>query len=91
MHINHMKRQFFILSLILMAATAMWAAPALRGAFTVTQADGTLLTIEQFGDEYFHWTETADGTLVIPTRQGYFVAVIDDKGEPSFVVARSNS
>ena len=59
----------------------MWAAPALRGPFTVTQADGTLLTIEQFGDEYFHWTEIADGTLVIPTRQGYFVAVIDDKGE----------
>ena len=59
----------------------MWAAPALRGAFTVTQADGTLLTVEQFGDEFFHWTETADGTLVVPTRQGYFVAVIDNKGE----------
>ena len=76
-----MKRQFFSLFLILMATTAMWAAPALRGAFTVTQADGTLLTVEQFGDEFFHWTETADGTLVVPTRQGYFVAVIDDKGE----------
>ena len=81
MHINHMKRQFFSLFFILMAATAMWAAPALRGPFTVTQADGTLLTVEQFGDEFFHWTETADGTLVVPTRQGYFVAVIDDKGE----------
>ena len=76
-----MKRQFFSLFLILMAATAMWAAPALRGPFTVTQADGTLLTIEQFGDEYYHWTETADGTLVVPTRQGYFVAVINEKGE----------
>ena len=76
-----MKRQFFSLFLILMAATAMWAAPALRGPFTVTQADGTLLTVEQFGDEFFHWTETADGTLVVPTRQGYFVAVIDNKGE----------
>lgn len=76
-----MKRQFFSLFLIFMAATAMWAAPALRGPFTVTQADGTLLTVEQFGDEFFHWTETADGTLVVPTRQGYFVAVIDDKGE----------
>ena len=76
-----MKRQFFSLFLILMAATAMWAAPALRGPFTVTQADGTLLTVEQFGDEFFHWTENADGTLVVPTRQGYFVAVIDNKGE----------
>jgi len=76
-----MKRQFFSLFLIFMAATAMWAAPALRGPFTVTQADGTLLTVEQFGDEFFHWTETADGTLVVPTRQGYFVAVIDNKGE----------
>lgn len=76
-----MKRPFFSLLLTLIAATAMWAAPALRGAFTVTQADGTLLTIEQFGDEYYHWTETADGTLVVPTRQGYFVAVINEKGE----------
>ncbi len=76
-----MKRQFFSLFFILMAATAMWAAPALRGPFTVTQADGTLLTVKQFGDEFFHWTETADGTLVVPTRQGYFVAVIDNKGE----------
>ena len=76
-----MKRQFFSQFLIFMAATAMWAAPALRGPFTITQADGTLLTVEQFGDEFFHWTETADGTLVIPTRQGYFVAVINEKGE----------
>ena len=76
-----MKRPFFSLLLTLIAATAMWAAPALRGAFTVTQADGTLLTIEQFGDEYYHWTETADGTLVVATRQGYFVAVINEKGE----------
>jgi immune inhibitor A len=76
-----MKRPFFTLLLTLIAATAMWAAPALRGTFTVTQADGTMLTVEQFGDEYYHWMETADGTLVIPTRQGYFVAVIDDKGE----------
>ena len=84
-----MKRQFFTLFLILMATTAMWAAPALRGAFTVTQADGTLLTVEQFGDEFFHWTETADGTLVVPTRQGYFVAAIDDEGRltPSDVLA----
>lgn len=76
-----MKRPFFSLLMTLIAATAMWAAPALRGTFTVTQADGTMLTVEQFGDEYYHWMETADGTLVIPTRQGYFVAVIDDKGE----------
>ena len=59
------------------------AAPAIRGRFTVKQADGSLLTIEQFGDEYHHWTATTDGTIVINTGHGYFIAEIDEKGQLS--------
>lgn len=59
------------------------AAPALRGTFSVKQADGTLLTIEQFGDEYHHWTATPDGVIVIPTAHGYFLAQIDHAGQLS--------
>ena len=39
-----------------------------------------MLTIEQFGDEYHHWTTTTDGTIVIATDKGYCVAEIDDRG-----------
>ena len=46
----------------------------------VMQADGTWITIEQFGDEYHHWTTTSDGVMVVNTGKGYYVADIDDKG-----------
>ena len=72
--------------LVLTAVTTLMAicinaAPALRGLFTVEQPDGTLLSIEQFGDEYHHWTATSDGTLVVNTGHGYYVAQIDETGE----------
>ena len=68
---------------MLLGLMALWtqAAPALRGAFTVTQADGTRLTIEQFGDEYHHWTSTTDGIMVVNTGKGYYVAHIKDDGQ----------
>lgn len=59
------------------------AAPALRGPFTVKQSDGTWLTIEQFGDEWHHWTATTDGTLVMATAKGYCIAQIDEQGRLS--------
>ena len=75
-----MKKVLLLLATF-MAMLSIEAAPALRGPFTVKQADGTLLTIEQFGDEYHHWTSTTDGTMIINTGKGYFVADIDENGE----------
>ncbi len=56
------------------------AAPARRGMYTITQPDGTTVRIEQFGDEHHHWTATADGTLVVNTQRGCYVAQIDGQG-----------
>lgn len=64
-----------------MAQLAMLAAPALPGVWQVKQADGTLLSVEQFGDEYHHWTATTDGVLVVNTGKGYYVAAIDEDGQ----------
>lgn len=75
-----MKKPILLIALGLMALLAN-AAPALRGAFTVTQADGTRLTVEQFGDEHHHWTATADGSLVVNTERGYYVARINESGQ----------
>ena len=65
---------------VFLTAISTWAAPAIRGSFTVRQPDGTFLTIEQFGDEHHHWTSTSDGTLVINQGGAYYVAAIDDAG-----------
>ncbi|MBQ8464224.1 MAG: M6 family metalloprotease domain-containing protein [Prevotella sp.] len=70
-----------LLLALLLAAIQAQAAPALRGPFTVRQPDGTLLTIEQHGDEHHHWTATVDGTLVVNTGLGgCYVAQINDEG-----------
>ena len=61
----------------------MWAAPALKGTFTVRQPDGTLIGIEQHGDEHCHWTTTEDGTLVVNKGGAYYIAEIQDSGELS--------
>lgn len=78
-----MKRQILFYLIVLTTFSYTWAAPALRGIITVRQPDGTQLKIEQFGDEYHHWTETTDGTLVINKGGSYYVAAIDDSGELS--------
>ena len=62
---------------------AAFAAPALTGVFTVRQPDGTLLSIEQFGDEHLHWTATTDGVFVINRNGAYYVAAIDSDGDLS--------
>ena len=77
-----MKRLSIVFVLILLATSA-WSAPALKGFFIMSQPDGTQLSVAQFGDEYYHWTETTDGTLVVNKEGAYYVAAIDDSGELS--------
>ena len=74
-------KKLFLMLIAFVAVIAVEAAPALRGPFTVKQADGTWLTVEQFGDEHHHWTATTDGTMVINTGKGYYVAEIDEHGK----------
>ena len=78
-----MKRYLILAICCWLSAVGVEAAPALRGPFTVKQADGTLLTIEQFGDEWHHWTATTDGALVMSTAKGYYIAQIDEQGQLS--------
>ena len=55
-----------ISSIIIAAAaaligTAAFAGPARPVPFTATQPDGTVITLQRHGDEFFHWT-TLSGT-----------------------------
>ena len=80
----YMMKRYLILAICCwLSAVGVEVAPALRGPFTVKQADGTLLTIEQFGDEWHHWTATTDGALVMSTAKGYYIAQIDEQGQLS--------
>lgn len=74
-------KKLFLMLIAFMAVLAVEAAPALRTPTKVKQADGTWITVQQFGDEHHHWTTTTDGTMVINTGHGYFVADIDETGQ----------
>ncbi len=63
--------QRITLSLALLLATCMvWGIPANMQPFTVTNSDGTTLTITLFGDECCHFYATLDGTPVMEEANG---------------------
>lgn len=74
-----MKKLLFTLSLMFVAAST-WAAKANPEPATITQSDGTRLTVLAFGDEDFHWYTTTDGVLLSHIGFDYYVAAIDEQG-----------
>lgn len=57
-------KKFSILCMSLMVAISVLAVPARRGWQTRTQADGTTVEIQQFGDEFYHYMINRDGKQV---------------------------
>lgn len=78
-----MRRIIFCVLALVLGRLALMASPALPGVWQVRQADGTVLSIEQYGDEHHHWTQTTDGVLVVNTGHGYYVADIAADGRLS--------
>ena len=68
-------RKFTIALLLLAALVSVqaFAIPAHRGQAKVPQPDGTLLTIELVGDEFYHFNVTADGYTLLQTEDGAYV------------------
>ena len=55
-----MKKTLFT-AVAMVTALAMWAVPALRQSVTLTQTDGSQITVSMVGDEFHHSFITADG------------------------------
>lgn len=66
-----------IVSLVICCATALciYAVPARRTGRTVTQADGTTLTVFAHGDEHFHWLTNGQGEWVALNAQGNYEVI----------------
>ena len=65
---------------LLLVACATWAAKAYPGPITVTQNDGTQLTVMAYGDEDYHWFTTSDDVLLAHVGTDFFVARIEADG-----------
>lgn len=77
-----MKKILFIFTFIFFT-TASWAAKAYPLPVTITQADGTPLTIILRGDEHYHWYMTEDGALLCRQGNAYYVAAVEADGSLS--------
>ena len=55
----------------------MSGAPVYPFPVTVTQSDGTQLTIRGYGDEHFHYQATLDGVLLVEEGLNYYVGEVD--------------
>ena len=65
-----MIRHLFILILWLLVVKVAWSIPANQSPFTVTNSDGTVLTIRLCGDECCHFYATLDGVPVVEEENG---------------------
>ena len=89
-----MAKHFCTILLVLLAwQMRLLAVPAKPVPTTVTQSDGTTLTVRLCGDEYAHWYETSDGIPLVKNDGGdYCYAVATSAGlASSGVVAHEKS
>ena len=80
-NIGQNMKKLSLLIVFIFAALATWAVKAYTLPVTVTQSDGTQLTVIGHGGSEFHWYTTTDGTLLVHVGTDYFVAQIDSEGE----------
>ena len=66
-----------IVSIVICCATALclYAVPARRTGRTITQADGTTLTVYTHGDEHFHWQTNEQGKWLSLNAQGNYEVI----------------
>lgn len=69
---NTSYRFLTLLCLLSLGISTLFAVPAYRGWQTVTQPDGSTITIRQMGDEFFHYWENEAGQQVEEDAQGYW-------------------
>ena len=58
-----MKKTILTLAMAITMGSA-WAAKAWNMPITITQPDGTTITVFQHGDEDFSWYTSLDGTIL---------------------------
>ena len=78
---KEMAIALLLLCLFIFSPLSAPAAPAWPFPLTVTQPDGTMLTVQLHGDEHFHWVTAADdSTLLVNRSNAYYVAEVSEDG-----------
>ena len=75
-----MKKILLSIAFALMGIASGFAAKAHTALTTITQSDGSQLTIRLHGDEHFCWYSTADDVLLVQVGSNYYVAQVEEDG-----------
>ena len=67
-----MKKILITLALLAGVIAAAFAAPALPGKIKYTQPDGSVIVLENHGDEYYHWKTNDAGQIVEKDADGFY-------------------
>ncbi|MBR4809155.1 MAG: M6 family metalloprotease domain-containing protein [Bacteroidales bacterium] len=81
-----MKKILFIFVALALCANA-FAKPAWHGIYKHTLPDGTVVTLQKHGDEFFHWTTDASGQVVELDSNGWLRTVSTE----SFTLKRNSA
>lgn len=73
-----MKKYCSILLFLLVCASRVAAVSAFPKPVTLTQPDGSSVTVIQRGDEHLHWLETTDGITLMRNSKGYLTYATTD-------------
>lgn len=77
-----MKKIIITTVLALLCATQVLnAIPAKPTKYQMKQPDGTVITLQRHGDEFYHWTTNEKGVVVARNEKGYYVPSGLPKGE----------
>lgn len=68
----NIKSLILTLAAIGMCAASAYAVPARRGARNFIQPDGSTISLQMIGDEYFHTLATPDGLAVAKGADGFY-------------------
>jgi len=74
------KHPLLALAIVALAAVQAQAVPANPEPATVTQPDGSTLTVVLHGDEFYNFNTTADGYTIVKNEAGYYVYALPQGG-----------
>ena len=75
-----MKKILLSITFALMGIVSGFAAKAHTALTTITQSDGSQLTIRLHGDEHYSWYSTTDDVLLVQVGKNYYVAQVEKDG-----------
>lgn len=65
-------RKIGLIAVLIVMVCSAWAVPARKTGITVTQPDGSQVTVYQHGDEHFHWTTNDKGEWLKLDEDGFY-------------------